>query len=141
MPLLNYTTTIAATKTAAEIQTMLAKVGATRIMVEYTDRQPSGLAFELHGCGYRLPARFEAVHKVLSKDSAVQRRFKSMEQAQRVAWRVLRSWIEAQLAIIETGMVQADEVFLPYQMLQGGETVYDVYQRSDRMLPMWGSEG
>lgn len=66
---------------------------------------------------------------------------KTAEQAQRVAWRVLKSWIEAQIAIIETGMVAADEVFLPYQIVQGGETVYEAYLRSDRALPMWEGGG
>lgn len=34
-------------------------------------------------------------------------------------------------------MVAAEEVFLPYQIVgRGGETVYEVYLRSDRMLPL-----
>lgn len=37
MPLLNYTTTIAAHTTVAEIQQMLAKAGANAILSEYDD--------------------------------------------------------------------------------------------------------
>lgn len=38
MPLLNYTTTIEASKTVSEIQTMLAKHGARAVLIEY-DKQ------------------------------------------------------------------------------------------------------
>lgn len=41
------------------------------------------------------------------------------QQAQRVAWRILKTWVQAQMAIIETGMVSAEEVFLPYIMIEG----------------------
>lgn len=37
MPILNYTTQIAAEKTAAEIQSMLAKAKAQAVMSEYDD--------------------------------------------------------------------------------------------------------
>jgi hypothetical protein len=37
-----------------------------------------------------------------------------MEQAQRIAWRQLLRWVQAQLAMIDTGMVRTEEVFMPY---------------------------
>jgi hypothetical protein len=37
-----------------------------------------------------------------------------MEQAERVAWRQLLRWVQAQLAMIDTGMVRTEEVFMPY---------------------------
>ena len=50
MPLLNYTTTIAAHKTIAEIQQMLAKAGANAILSEY-DEQGCIVALD---CGPKL---------------------------------------------------------------------------------------
>lgn len=72
MPILNYTTTIAAGKTVGEIQAMLTKAGAKRIMVENSDkREPVALTFELNGYSYRLPCRHEAVTKLLYRDPNV----------------------------------------------------------------------
>ena len=49
------------------------------------------------------------------------------QQATRVAWRILKDWIEAQLALLDTGMVELEEIFLPY-MLQGDQTLYQALQ-------------
>lgn len=137
MPLLNYTTSIDSAKTAAEIQAALAKAGASRIGLEYANGELTGLIFQLGDRSYRLPARFQAVYAVLKRDANVRKGLRTEQQARRVAWRILKDWVEAQLAIIETQMVSAEEVFLPYQMLNAHETLYEVYVRSDRMLPMW----
>lgn len=134
MPLLNYTTTISADKSVAEVQQILVRAGATRILIEYNGLMPSALAFEVAGVQYRLPCRVEAVYSVLSKDRDVRSGLRTREQAQRVAWRVLKDWVEAQLAIIQTGMVEAQEVFFPYQLTGNGETMYQVFARSDRLL-------
>ena len=37
----------------------------------------------------------------------------------------MKEWVAAQMALIETGMVEMEEVFLPY-MLSGDRTVYQV---------------
>lgn len=129
MPILNYTTTIAATKTVGEILTMLTTAGAKRIMIENNDkREPAALVFELHDRTYRLPCRHEAIFKMLSRDRKVTAKYRTPEQALRVAWRILRDWVAAQIAILETGMVQMDEVFLPYQIMSTGQTIYEGYQ-------------
>ena len=41
------------------------------------------------------------------------------------AWRIILRWTQAQMALIETGMVSAAEVFHPYMMIddqKGGRT-------------------
>lgn len=137
MPILNYTTTIAATKTVAEIQSILAKSGAEQVIIRYgKDREPTALVFELQGEMYMLPCRAEQVHNKLWRDRAVAARYKTIEQAQRVAWRILKDWVEAQTAIIATGMVDVQEVMLPYMLLRDDQTVYDNFreQRSERLL-------
>ena len=45
------------------------------------------------------------------------------QQAVRASWRILKDWVEAQMALLETGMVTMDEIFLPY-MLFGGQSLY-----------------
>ena len=45
------------------------------------------------------------------------------QQAIRTSWRILKDWVEVQMALLETGMVTMDEIFLPYR-LSGGQTFY-----------------
>jgi len=129
MPLLNFTTEVASTRTISQIVDKLAASGARQILIDYAASRPVGVAFSLDtptGVGqYRLPVDPTAVEKVLRRQN-VAPRYKSAAQAERVAWRIMKDWVEAQLAIIETQMVTADEVFLPYMVI-GGQTVYQHY--------------
>ena len=130
MPLLNYTTSIAADKTAHEIAAVLSKAGATQVLTDYANGRPTGLAFALDTPTgvrrYRLPVDAPAVEQVLRKQR-VERRYQSTEQAERVAWRIVKDWVLAQVAIIETQMVAADQVFLPYMLTSATETIYDLF--------------
>ena len=45
------------------------------------------------------------------------------EQAYRTAWRIIKDWVDAQMALLETEMVDFEEVFMPY-ILSGRETLY-----------------
>jgi hypothetical protein len=42
------------------------------------------------------------------------------EQAYRVAWRNILDWVQAQMALLEIGMVEMEEVFLPYMLDRQG---------------------
>ena len=46
-------------------------------------------------------------------------------QAKRIAWRQILRWVEAQLALVETGMVKIQEVFIPYMLMDKGKTLYE----------------
>ena len=129
MPLLNYTTKIEAAKTVGEIQRILAKHGAKSILTDYDDQgQVEALAFQVntpHGeIGFRLPVYPGFVLKVLER-SNVPRSFVNHSQAVRVAWRIVKDWIEAQMAILETEMVKMEQVFLPYMISDNGKTLYE----------------
>jgi hypothetical protein len=130
-PLLNYTTTISATKTASEMQAALAKAGATHVSVQYgASGAPIALSFAIatpHGArDFLLLVRPAQVVKVLNKQG-VPHKYRTPEQAERVAWRILKDWLLAQLAITQTEMVTLDEVMLPYMTDSIGRTVYDLY--------------
>lgn len=143
MALLNYTTKISAAKTAGEVQTILAKAGARAVAVEYDDDgQPVALAFTaMTPFGMRefaLPADWQAVQRVLRRQR-VQPSFQTEEHARRVAWRITKDWVEAQLAIIQTEMVTIDQVMLPYMKTDspdGGAlvTMFEAYQASQRLM-------
>lgn len=140
MPLLNYTTTVAPGSTIAAMQQMLAKGGARQILTEYfDDGRPSGLGFAVEtGYGLRkftLPVNAERVLAVLKRDRQVPNRFKTKDQAERVAWRILKDWLEAQLAIIATEMVTLDQVMLPYMATPSGVSVYELFRDQQLALP------
>lgn len=130
MPLLNYTTEIPAEKSVSQIQAKLAKAGAFQILQEYQrgTGELIGLSFriqtEFGNLVFELPARIDAVEKILNKGRHHRYPVKR-EQATRVAWRILKDWVEAQLALIETGMVSVEQVFLPYAQTNTGETIYE----------------
>jgi hypothetical protein len=128
------TTKISAERTAQEIGALLAEAGATAVLTEYgKDRKISGLAFKLQvgdrEVPFSLPARIEPVFKYLQRQRSPRNRGKMEDQdkaqAERVAWRQLLRWIQAQLAMIDTGMVQPAEVFLPYVQVAPAQTLYE----------------
>ena len=146
---LNYTTTISADKTAGECLALLGRNGASAIGITYEDRQPAGIAFQLvtpHGDRqFRLPVNVGGVHKALLKSSrarsgGIAPRYATVEQARRVAWRIAKDWLEAQLAIISAEMVTIDEAFLPYLQINGGQTMYEAWQQREQFLALEASD-
>ena len=143
MPLLNYTTTVDAAKTVGEIQRHLARRGARGVMVEYdAARRPSAVAFVVATAfgdrTFRLPANLAAVHKTLRMQATgrhIPPRLATEEQAARVGWRIVKDWVEAQMAIVESGMVTMDEVFLPYMLDGKDRTFYQVVRDQQLALP------
>jgi hypothetical protein len=144
MALLNYTTTIAVDKTLGEIQWLLARHGARSIMTTYDGQgNPTAIAFLVPTAfgdrGFRLPANIDAVWKVMTRQyerGQIQRRFCTKEQAARVGWRILKDWLEAQMALIETEMVSLDQVMLPYLVVDSSDrTLYEVMRGRQLALP------
>ena len=137
MPLLNYTTKVNVYTTLGEIQAQLVKHGARKIMQDYDE---AGNITALTFCidtptgirGIRLPANTEAVHTVLTRQKVKCDR----EQAERVAWRIVKDWVEAQMAILESEMVQMDQIFLPYMVNNQGQTFFDAYRNNQLRLEM-----
>lgn len=135
MPLLNYTTKVDVYTTLGVIQGQLVKHGARKIVQDYDDDgRISALSFLIDtptgARGIRLPANVDAVHAVLAKQKVKCDR----EQAERVAWRIVKDWVEAQMAILESEMVQMDEIFLPYMIGAGGQTLFEAYRKNQLLL-------
>lgn len=135
MPLLNYTTKVDVYATLGAIQGQLVKHGAKKIMQDYDNEgRITALSFLVDTPagprGIRLPANVEAVHAVLARQKVKCDR----EQAERVAWRIVKDWVEAQMAILESEMVQMDEIFLPYMLNGTGQTVFEAYRNNQLAL-------
>lgn len=134
MPILNYTTKIETRRTATEIADILADVGAQGVLIEYDkERQPVALTFRIEVesrlVAFRLPSKWLGVYNLLCKDRKVERKFKSQDQAKRVAWRIIKNWTEAQLAIVQAQAAELAEVFLPYAVNPHTDrTLYDEFK-------------
>ena len=139
MALKNYTTTINANKTIGEIQEILSKHGATAIMTEYDNGEVVALSFKINTprgeIGIKLPANTDKVLRVLKKQKQRNGQIKdNQEQATKVAWRIIKDWIDAQMAILETEMVDMEEIFLPYIINNNGETLYQSFKNNTLMI-------
>lgn len=126
------TTSISVDKTIGELQQYLIDAGAQGIMTEIRNKRIEALTFQLlingHPVPFMLPVRTEQMFLALQRERSPRTRERMEEQdrqqADRIAWRQILRWVQAQLALIETGMVQPAEVFLPYIRLATGETWY-----------------
>ena len=139
MPIANYSTTIAVEKTVGEIQALLGKGGARGVLVEYDDRrEPSSIRFSILAGDkelfYSLPARSENILAVFRREH-IPRKLQCIEQAQRTAWRLIKDWIRAQLALVQAELVELSEVFLPYMTNAQGKTMFEVMKSIQFALP------
>lgn len=129
MPIANYSTSIEALKTVGEIQGILVGHGAKSILINYgQDRTIESLSFII-GTPYgdmpiKLPVDARAVLKVL-ENQGVQPRYANYPQAVRIAWRIVKDWVRAQMAILETEMVEMEQIFLPYMITKDDKTLYE----------------
>lgn len=145
--ILNYTTEVPIERTIGEIEAMLAKAGAQKILKEYdASKNISALSFMVKTdrgmMPFRLPMNVRAVMQVINdgteqwiqrrygRDRAVPKKFyNDTEQAKRVGWRIIKDWLEAQLALIELKMVKIQEIFLPYTIGIDGRTLYEQIEK------------
>jgi hypothetical protein len=130
MALLNYTTQIAAEKTVAEITSLLAKAKCSAILTEYqADGRIKALSFRIQTqagvMSFLLPANVEAVYKTICRDKALPYSRRTPAQAERIAWRIIKDWVAAQLALISVGLADLEQVFLPYAQRPDGTTLYE----------------
>lgn len=135
--LLNYTTKISPEQTISEIQKMLSKHNVSAMMTEYDGQEVSGVSFKILVDGqpraFKLPCNWKSVEQILKENSGkrtiydTNRRIKieneRRQQAIRTAWRIIKDWIQAQLAMVEVNMVSLPQVFLPYTIVKGGQTL------------------
>lgn len=141
MPILNYTTKIVADKTAGEVLNILAKAGVQTATVMYENFQPSGISFsfmvQTSLLNFQLPLRWRGVLKVLERQKGVPYSARNEAQARRVAWRIIKDLVAAQLAFVQSGQAEIPELFLPFVVNEEGRTLGDlVRDQPERLLPM-----
>ncbi len=135
MPIKDYTSKIDVYTTIGQIQGNLVRHKARRIMQEYdSDGFPQSLCFEIETpIGFRairLPARIEGVQKAFHRDKVKA----DSAQAQRTAWRIIKDWVDAQMAFIDSMMTSMEEVFLPFMLADDNMTVFEKYENRQLMI-------
>lgn len=141
MAILNYSTTVDAFRTASEIECILVKHKAKSIMKNYEGESITGLSF-LIDTGFqqlpiRLPVKVDKCLKILKKEKHENPRKQikdTREQAERVAWRILKDWVEAQMALLDIEMVQFEEIFMPYIETGNGQTIFERLEAKQFLL-------
>lgn len=139
MALLNYTSSVSIEKTAAEISDILRRGGAQAVLTEYDEKGEyiSAISFRIkfgeQFVTFRLPCDWKPVYEIMYKDASKRniwdesrkRKIESerRQQALRTAWRIVKDWVEAQMALVETKMVKTEQVFLPYAVMKNGQTL------------------
>jgi hypothetical protein len=130
MPIKNYTTEVPANRSIDQIQQALVHHGATGVLYEYEQGtgRIAALNFRLPVNGrdvsFALPVQWRKFQRVLEVQQV--RRWDDEEYVYRVAWRNIRDWVMAQLALYETEIVEMPQVFLPFAQDASGKTAYEV---------------
>jgi hypothetical protein len=138
MPLKNYTTKVPADRSIQEIQASLVKNGATGVLFEYEKGtgRIAALKFLLEINGkkmpFSLPVQWQKFQQVLKNQEV--RRSDDEDYCYRVAWRDIRDWVLAQMALFETAMVEMPQVFLPFATDNKGQTLYEKIAKGQFLL-------
>jgi len=141
----NYTTDIPVDRTITEIQKILAENGARGIALEYDGNGTiKDIFFKIilnkKELPFRLPAKAERVYQALwgEKQEWEHTRYGEgwRQQAQRIAWRICKTWLEAQITLINLEQANIEEVFLPYLLVgRNNESLYEVMKEKQFLLP------
>lgn len=149
MGLLNYTTKIDADKTASEIAKCLSMHGASAVLTEYDKERGTvtAISFKItlneNQMGFRLPCDWKPVYAIITKgkknphwNEEKKRKWVSdwESQAVRTSWRIVKDWVEAQMALIETQMATTAQVFLPYAVMKDGRTLSEHVGENPNLL-------
>ena len=138
MPIKNYTTKVPANRSIEEIQTALVRHGAVGMIYEYEQGtgRISALKFILNvkgnNVGFTLPVNWRKFQDVLKLQEV--KRWNEDDYVYRVAWRNIRDWVLAQLALYETEIVELPQVFLPFATTKEGKTLYDMVAGGNLLL-------
>ena len=155
MGILNYTTAIPPERTVGEITSLLVRKQARSITTEFAENgELRAVSFVMAVGGmpvrFLLPANVEGVAAAMLRDEPWNSRrhsgYERYEAAMRdrakwVAWRILKDWVAAQMALIESGQAEAAQVFMPYAQQGDGSTMYQLWvENNQKQLPAGSSE-
>lgn len=136
--LLNYSTKVPVAQSVRDITKQLVKSGASSIMQDFDDKgEMIAIAFRINLNGnnvaFKLPADWRSTLEVMKSDGTPRPKL-TEEHARRVAWRITKDWVEAQMALLATRSVTLPQLFLPYAVDSQGVTLYEKIAMNPEML-------
>lgn len=141
----NYTTTISEEQTIMEIEKILITFGAQAIFKVYDEEQNvKAVSFQvtkkfgdeqIRHLAFKLPMEEQKVLQLLKQqrsDGIITRSgHDNIEQARRTGWRIIKDWIDSQVALLEIKMVKLEQIFLPYMWdMDKDETLYEKLEKN-----------
>jgi hypothetical protein len=125
---------VPAERSARAISAELVTIGATQISLRYRSGEVVGLTWSMPVRGtdvnFAMPARTAGVLKSLLERQkgpvSAERRQQLEERARRIAWRALLHWVEAQVVLAKSGIVEPAEPFCAYAM-DHGKSLYECF--------------
>jgi len=149
MPILNYSTEVPPERTVSEITQLLVRKGARSITSDFTEQgQIKGVSFVMLVGGFPirflLPANVEGVARAMLREkpfNASRSRTRGGKvaydakvriRARWVAWRILKDWVAAQIALIESEQAEAAQVFMPYAQDDNGRGMYQLWAENNQ---------
>jgi hypothetical protein len=110
------------------------KHGATHFAIRNEGSRPAAITFTVNfkdrPLNFLLPVNHKSIWQMLKVDKKANAVLKKAqikndeEHAFNVGWRIVKDWIEAQLALVEVEMVKIEVVFLPYLIVNSdGDTL------------------
>ncbi len=160
--ILNYSTEVKAEKSIDEIKAILRAHNCRSLTEVYDDGKITAIEFVYEtGWGprpFQLPVKPEAVLRLMverrNKGKSAWDRFyvdapwavetvrsgyaipqSMIDQAERTAWRTVKDWVEAQMALMATRQVSFEQIFLSYALVEEDRTMFDVYSERQAALP------
>ncbi|HEY8560473.1 MAG TPA: hypothetical protein VIL74_08855 [Pyrinomonadaceae bacterium] len=126
----NYTTSVPAMQSVGEIQAILAKHGITDIGLKFADGKPTGITFTAFLLGkpqkFEIECKAQAVLGVLQA-SKVEPRYRTVDHATNVGWRILKDLIDAQMASVAIEQMELAQAFFGFALDASGKTSYQIF--------------
>jgi hypothetical protein len=134
----NYTSSVAAARSVAHIEAVLAAHGAQSVLKQYDPETRKLIAVSFFMqighklIPFRLPARADQVFILFR--NAMKRTTpgileKAQEQAERTAWKIISDWVDAQMALVDLQQAEIAEIFMPYMWNDKlGKSLYQIAQ-------------
>lgn len=123
----NYTSEVPAITSMGRIEKNLVEAGATDISKKYEGGICVAISFRLvirsghkdlaMPMFFQLPAKVDACFNVLWKEvkkPLAGTKERTLQQAERTAWKIISDWVEVQLAMIKLEQAEVLQIFLPY---------------------------
>jgi hypothetical protein len=137
----NYTADVPVERTIAEIQKILSENGAQGLALEFHKGYIKDIFFKIRlhdkDLPFRLPSKPDNVYAALFAGMQYENRLRNerMKKAEAIAWRICKSWLEAQITLINLEQVKMEEVFLPYLVMPSNKTLFETMEQNQFLLP------